>query len=117
MRHFAVIALAILLSACASQTPAGTPNRKTVIDAKGTYQPSIDNDGVYLVSLSIIDIQMGKYRTGGGTKCYWARLRSTDPNDIIESNRSNGPQEVVIRASDVAFLTRNCGTWQMTGLS
>ncbi|SPM28073.1 hypothetical protein MTAB308_1558 [Mycobacterium terramassiliense] len=55
---------------------------------------------------------MGKYRNGGGTMCYWARLRSLSTNDIIESKNTSDPQVIEIRPSDTAFLTQNCGSWQ-----
>jgi len=92
--------------------PAAAP--KTIIGANGSYRPVIDNDGTYLVW---VDIPMGKYRNAGGTMCYWARLRSLDASDIIESKRTSSPQEITIWASDTAFLTQNCGTWQMSSPS
>lgn len=117
-----LIAAALLAGACGPPTagpkvPAPAhPHSKTVVGPNGYVTPTIDNDGTYLVGLSITDIQMGTYRNAGGTDCYWARLRSLDPSDIIESGKSSFPQEVVLRASDTAFLTENCGTWQMIGL-
>lgn len=121
MKRLALIAPALLLAACGTAThttatPAPTAAPKTVIDAEGRYHASIDNDGTYVVGLSVVDIQMGKYRNAGGKMCYWARLRSLDPNDIIESKKSSSPQVVEIRASDAAFFTQNCGTWQMASL-
>jgi hypothetical protein len=134
MKRLAFAASAILLAACgnAAHTTASTaittspakpaithsvvrtqptsPATKTVIGANGTNWAVIDNDGTYLVW---VDIPVGKYRNTGGTECYWALLRSPDTSDIIDSNKTRNPQEVTIRASDTAFLTRNCGTWQM----
>jgi len=92
-------------------TPSPSAAPKTVIGANGMYWPVIDNDGTYLVW---VDIPMGKYRNAGGTMCYWARLRSLDTSDIIDSKKTSSPQEITIRASDTAFLTQNCGTWQMS---
>lgn len=115
-------AMMLLTAACATHSagPAATSRppaqAKTVVGPNGGVSPTIDIDGTYLVGISITDIQMGRYRNRGGTDCYWARLRSLDPSDVIESGRSVSPQEVVIRASDTAFLTRNCGTWQMNSL-
>lgn len=116
-----LIASAVLSAACATQAsgPTAAPSgsaTKTVVGPRGGVSPTIDNDGTYLVGISIIDIQMGTYRNRGGTDCRWARLRSVDPTDVIESGRSTDPQEVVVRASDVAFRTENCGTWQMKSL-
>lgn len=117
-----LVATALVAAGCATHSagPAvvdsASAQPKTVIGPDGGAKPTIDLDGTYLVGISITDIQMGTYRNAGGTDCYWARLRSLDPNDVIESDQSTRPQEVVIRASDTAFLTRNCGTWQMTSL-
>jgi hypothetical protein len=136
MKRLAVTAPALLLVACGSatqttastvtitqtrpaqptvtqtvgRTPPPSAAPKTLIDANGYYWPVIDNDGTYLVW---VDIPMGKYRNAGGTMCYWARLRSLDTSDIIDSKKTSSPQEITIRASDTAFLTQNCGTWQM----
>lgn len=121
MKRLALTAPVLLLAACGTATqtaatPPPTAAPKTVVDADGRYHAIIDNDGTYLVSLAGVDIQMGKYRNAGGTKCYWARLRSLDPSDIIESNKTSSPQVIQIRASDTAFLTQNCGTWQWISL-
>jgi hypothetical protein len=86
---------------------------KTVIDADGAYWPVIDNDGTYLVE---DDILPGKYRNAGGSMCYWARLRGPDPSDVIDSRKTGDPQVIGIQMSDTAFLTQNCGTWQMISL-
>ena len=69
----------------------------------------IDNDGTYVVG---VDMFPGKYRSAGGTMCHWARLRSLDTSDMIDSKKTSGPQVIEIRGSDTAFLTQNCGTWQ-----
>lgn len=100
------------LSPTASQTAGRTPpGSKTVGDPQGSYWSVIDNDGTFLVG---VDIAVGKYRSAGGPTCYWARLGSPDPRDVIDSKKTDGPQVVGIRGSDTAFLTRNCGTWQQT---
>jgi hypothetical protein len=135
MKRLALTAPALLLAACGSathttastvtitqtgtaqptvtQTVGHTPPPpaapKTVIGADGMYRPVIDNDGTYVVS---VDVWPGKYRNAGGTMCYWARLRSLDPSDIVDSKKTSGPQVIVIQGSDTAFLTQNCGTWQ-----
>lgn len=135
MKRLALTVPALLLAACGSVThttaPAvtttqtGTPQPtvtqtvgrtpppaapKTVIDAHGTWLPVIDNDGTYLLT---VDIWPGEYRNAGGTMCYWARLRSLNTSDVIGSTKTSSPQVIVIRASDTAFMTQNCGTWQM----
>ena len=135
MKRLALTAPALLLAACGStthttastatitqtspaqptvtqtvgRTPPPPAGPKTVIDAHGAYRPVIDNDGTYLAG---VDIWLGKYRNAGGKMCYWARLRSLNPSDIIDSKKTGDPQVITIRASDTAFLTQNCGTWQ-----
>ena len=71
--------------------------------------PVINKDGTYVMDM---DIWPGIIHNAGGTVCYWARLRSLDPSDVIDSNESSSPQVVTLHGSDTAFLTRNCGTWQ-----
>lgn len=133
MKRFALAAPALLVAACGSATHVTAPTvastqtgpavdqtvihrpppsaaPKTVIGTNGTYWPVIDNDGMYRVW---IDIPMGRYRNAGGKSCYWARLGSLDTSDIIDSKKTSSPQEITIRASDTAFLTQNCGTWEM----
>jgi ABC-type Fe3+-hydroxamate transport system substrate-binding protein len=135
MKRFALTATALLLAACApahttastvtaTQTSPAQPtvtqtvgrtaqppaSPKTVIDSHGKAWQVIDNDGTYLVD---VDVQPGDYRTAGGAMCYWARLRSLDPSDIIDSKKASSPQVIRIQMSDTAFLTQNCGTWQM----
>jgi len=116
MKRFAIAAPALLLAACGTATHTGASTTapppagpKTVIDSHGAYWSVIDNDGTFVVG---VDLWAAKYRSAGGTACYWARLRSLDPSDIIDNKNTNGPQAVQIRLSDAAFLTRNCGTWQ-----
>ncbi|WP_238553484.1 hypothetical protein [Mycobacterium colombiense] len=60
-----------------------------------------------------MDILPGMYRSPGGTRCYWARLRSLDTSDIIDNNNSTGPQAVDILPTDRAFLTQDCQTWSL----
>lgn len=139
MKHLVLTGPALLLAACGgathttpstvditrtgtaqptvvTQTAGSTPPPaapKTVIDANGAYWPVIDNDGTYLVEDDIIP---GKYRNAGGKMCYWARLRGRNPSDIIDSKKTDDPQVIGIQISDTAFLTQNCGTWQMISL-
>lgn len=82
-------------------TPPPPPGPKTTISTNGTFVVNTD-------------IAPGTYRTAGGVGCYWARLRTLDTNDIIDNNVSDGPQVVRILPTDMAFMTRGCGTWQIT---
>ena len=95
-----------------TQTVGRTPppaSPKTLIDTHGTAWQVIDNDGTYVIG---VDVYPGKYRSAGGTMCFWARLRSLDTSDIIDNKKTSGPQVIEIRGSDTAFVTQNCGTWQ-----
>lgn len=108
-----------LLTACGIDTQTTAPSvgsPKTVIRADGITLPTIDRDGTYLVGFLYGDVQVGRYRNSGGTMCYWARLRSLEPDDVIESKKTTSPQEVHLQAGDTAFLTRNCGTWQFVSV-
>ena len=115
LKRLALTAPVLMLAACGgvthtTATSPPTAAAKTVVDAQGVYVPFIDKDGTYVVG---VDIPMGKYRNAGGTTCYWARLRSLDTSDVIDSKKASSPQEIEIRVSDTAFLTQGCGTWQM----
>jgi hypothetical protein len=94
----------------ADHTPPPAAGVKSVIDPLGRYVSVIDNDGIYLIGP---DIQPGIYRTDGGPECYWARLHNHDIRDVIDSKRIDMSQLIEIKESDTAFLTRNCGLWQM----
>jgi hypothetical protein len=83
-------------------TPPPPLGPKTTVDSDGTYQVGVD-------------IVPGTYRSAGGTGCYWARLKSLNTSDVINNNISDGPQVVGIQPTDAAFLTKNCGPWQMEG--
>ncbi|CAM3416434.1 hypothetical protein MYCO108962_19320 [Mycobacterium colombiense] len=129
MKRLALFAIAACTcAACSITVPNGTsPSTKTVTvtppatSSTRTYaQPStptltgpkteIDRDGTYVVG---VDILPGMYRSPGGTRCYWARLRSLDTSDIIDNNNSTGPQAVDILPTDRAFLTQDCQTWSL----
>jgi hypothetical protein len=83
--------------------PPPAPMPKTTMETDGTYRVGTD-------------IVLGTYRSGGRSAegesdCYWARLNSLNPTDIIDNHIGNGPQVVALRASDKAFLTHSCQTW------
>ena len=74
----------------------------------------METDGTYRVG---IDIVAGTYRSGGNSAegesdCYWARLKSLKPTDIIDSGIGTGSQVVTIQPSDRAFVTHSCQVWQ-----
>ena len=71
----------------------------------------ITKDGIYLVGK---DIEPGTYLTSGGSGCYWQRSSGTsgDFDDILANGNESGQAIVTIAASDVAFTTKRCGSWQ-----
>jgi hypothetical protein len=121
----AVTAAAIVLTGCggssqkAAVTVTSTVEITKTVTVTGPPPPSapktiIETDGTYRVG---IDILPGHYHSGGPSPtgesdCYWARLHSVNPGDIITNNISSGPQDVTVEPSDAAFLTRSCQTWQ-----
>lgn len=125
----AIAAAAIVLAGCggSSRTVATVTSTMQPVITKTvtvTYPPppgpvpktTMDTDGTYRVGT---DIVLGTYRSAGRSAegesdCYWARLHSLNPTDIIENNISVGPQVVAILRSDAAFLTHSCQAWQKT---
>ena len=84
--------------------PPPPPAPKTIIETDGMYRVGIDIEpGTYLSRGTSAD---------GESDCYWARLRSLKPTDIINSDIGTGPQVVMIQPSDRAFVTHSCQTWQ-----
>jgi hypothetical protein len=82
-------------------TPPAPPGQPNTTFGEGLYQVGVD-------------IAPGIYRSAGGTGCYWARLKSLNTNDYIDSNLGNGPQVVQIDPTDKAFKTSHCQPWQKT---
>jgi hypothetical protein len=67
---------------------------------------TITADGVYEVG---VDIEPGKYKTSGGSSCYWARLNANG-SDIIDNDLPGGQAVVTVKAGEL-FKTQRCGTW------
>ena len=121
----AVIAgVAIALAGCGGSKQVAATTLTSTVEVTKTVtvtgpppavvpRTTMETDGTYRVG---IDIEPGTYRTAGksaegATDCYWARLSSLNEVDILASNISTGPQQVVIEAGDRAFLTHSCQTW------
>ncbi|MGC5628821.1 hypothetical protein ACPYO6_12070 [Georgenia sp. Z1344] len=85
--------------------------------AVGAVEEEIDSAsfgaGTHLVGT---DIAPGTYRsTGTGDGCYWERLAGTsgELSDIIANDFTSNPGSIVtIAASDVAFSSNRCGSWE-----
>jgi hypothetical protein len=128
-KKMAIAIAAIILAGCggSSQTVATVTSTLQPVITKTvtvTYPPppepvpktTIETDGTYRVGT---DIALGTYRSAGRSDqgesdCYWARLNSLNPTDIIANNISTDPQTVAIQRSDTAFLTHSCQPWQKT---
>src|SRR5947207_5350966 len=66
-------------------------------------------DGMFQVGK---DIQPGTYRTRVGSPgCYYARLRGFNTTEIISNDNTDAPAIITIVPTDIAFESRNCGTW------
>lgn len=68
-------------------------------------------DGLWEVG---VDVAAGKYKTSGGSDCYWSRLKSSDTTDYIDNSLGAGPQTVQIKAGEY-FQSQRCGTWSKAG--
>jgi hypothetical protein len=90
------------------------PPAKTVTAKPPQASAAIADDGIYEVG---VDVKPGKYKSSGGSGCYWARMSSLDGelDSIITNSLSDGPQVVTIKKSDKAFKTAGCGEWRKTG--
>lgn len=100
----------VTVTAAAAPVPAETV---TVTPAPERANSAVTDDGIYQVG---VDIKPGTYVAKGpfspDTGCYWARLKSADPTDIISNdNKMSGQEVVTIRKSDADFETEGCGTW------
>jgi hypothetical protein len=76
-------------------------------------QSTMPQSGVYVTGT---DIKRGVYHTTGAVtasgNCYYALLRSTNTNDIIDNNNVTGPATITIRAAVKAVDTTGCKPWQ-----
>jgi hypothetical protein len=124
----AIAGAAIVLAGCGGSTQTAVTVTSTVEITKTVAVPAylppgpsvpkttMETDGTYRVGTDIVS---GTYRTAGPSPqgesdCYWARLNSLNPTNIIKNNISTGPQVVTIQSSDTAFLTHSCQPWQKT---
>ena len=95
--------------------PSASGGTGPVERAPATTMP----DGQWLVGK---DIQPGSYSVtvpAGSPGCSWERNASTDGSatSVLESGSGTEAQTLVvgIRATDVVFQSRGCGTWERTG--
>lgn len=94
---------------------AAVAEREAAVSAvESAREANTFGDGVYLVG---VDIVPGTYRNDGGSSCYWERLSGVSGTfgDIIANDNVDGPAVVAIAATDVAFSSSRCGTWNLVG--
>ncbi len=124
-RKAAIPLAATVLAGCGGGTTHTTSTVTSTLEVTHTVtmtlpapptalKTAIETDGMYRVG---VDIAPGAYRSGGTSPngesdCYWARLRSLKPTDIIDSGIGTGSQSVTIQPSDTAFVTHSCQVWQ-----
>jgi hypothetical protein len=63
------------------------------------------------------DLLPGTYAAPGGSSCYWERLSAWtgETSAIIAHKVVTGRQTMTISATDVGFLTSDCGNWTRIG--
>ncbi len=96
-----------------TRTYSTAPAPVAGIGAAPAGPPTSMGDGTWEVG---VDVQPGKYKTAGGSSCYWARLRKNDggSNDIINNNVGAGPQTVTVNKGEY-FKSQRCGAWSKAG--
>jgi hypothetical protein len=79
------------------------------LSAITTSQTSF-GDGIFIVGT---DLQVGTYRSTGGSSCYYSRLKdfSSTISGIISNDNTSDSAIVTIAASDTGFKSTRCGTW------
>jgi len=68
-------------------------------------------EGIYIVGT---DVQPGRYRSDGGSGCYWARMNANG-DDIIDNDISDGPTVVTIQPTDGIIKVSRCGPFTKVG--
>lgn len=105
------------------ESPARGAADHAAVVAKPTAVPGIPvqtagqiaGDGQWLVGTQAGRVKPGVYRSAYGKLCYWERLAGLSGKyvDLIANGGfRNGPQLVEVLASDYAFTSQGCGTWE-----
>lgn len=97
-----------------SVTGAAVSDEEAPVEDPAPAGPATSfSDGTHLVG---VDIQPGTYRNSGATgRCYWERLSGFGgtSRDIIANDNPRGQSFVTIDASDKAFSSNRCGSWEL----
>lgn len=103
----------------AATTASAAPTSRPPTSAAPAGPKTSFGDGTWEVGATAGLIAPGKYRTtvpASSFNCYWERLKGTSGgfDDILANdNHEAGTQAIVtIAATDAAFKSRGCGTWQ-----
>lgn len=99
-------------SAPITTPPASPSTQPTLPTAPAPSGPATTiPPGIYAVGE---DILPGRYRSAGGSFCYWATLRgrSGEFDEIIANDISEGGAQIVEIGEEVAYFeTNGCATW------
>jgi hypothetical protein len=80
---------------------AATTASNRMLAAGGVFQ-----DGLFHVG---VDIPSGTYHTDAPEGCYWAKLSTSSPSEVIDNRYGGGPQTVTVDSA--YFESRGCGQW------
>ncbi len=99
---------------CATGVSGNTQVPQTPIPPTPAGPATSFADGTHLVGG---DIAPGTYYSSSSYSggCYWERLSgfSGDLDDVITNGFTESPRYVEIRESDLAFLSEDCGWWEL----
>ena len=78
------------------------------------WVPSTIGDGVWAVG---VQLPAGRYRSTGGSSCYWERMKtfSGGVDSIADNENTSTPTVADIAPTDVGFKSQGCGTWSKIG--
>ena len=99
------------------QREAAVSKREQAVQVaeQGLKATFFSGDGLYLVGH---DIQPGIYQTPGADangNCYFARLASTDTNNIVDNGNYTGQVTITVLPSDVAVTVTGCQPFKKIG--
>ena len=72
---------------------------------------TIPGDGVFMVG---IDVKPGRYKSAGGSSCYWSRMNAAG-DDTIDNYIGAGPAVLTIQSTDGLVKTSHCEPFTKVG--
>jgi hypothetical protein len=113
LKEMAVVAAALAVVGAGAAAGVASADPPAPGPAPGPApKTTIDHDGTFAVG---VDIAPGNYRSPGpvdNSTCDWKRVGSDDK--IVDNALTKKPQIIAIDATDKAFKTNGCQTWQLT---